>query len=752
MDIVESAFDAGFGIGGKLSAKEEKKRKRLERIEKRLEEDAIEKGTVKDPSKARNAEEAISMDKQQLADSTAYLDKRKLAGIEEVTEIRTEVDFRENRRRIKDDANCQERLEMLQVEAIESGKANAEIEMKWAELLELNMPDVLHKEMKAQQAICAEIINSKDNLIKDFRKQLKLKDEEFVKSLKRYENDSTELLNRTKKEIVDLQDSYEAEIASVENAHEAERANILSKNRSKIESLLELRKSKEIQYSKAKQAQDEKYHREIEDLLTEDTEEYNKLKIKLEGEIMTSEQSLEEVKASYQLNTEKLEYNYKVLTERDLENSNTLTNMKKRVNRLRDALSNILSKYQENDTREKKRNELLTEEFRRLTINYRELQGKFRHFESVECSRFEKVWAMHEDEIRSKIESLLRADELIHSQVLGLVWREPNLETLYEETAAMADQNSEPAGKNMDDESVRNKSQNANGGEEKDEEEEEEEILPPIDPTRLQSMLTLLLQETGFILDNGSKRTINSIYNTNDGNEEKSKPIRGEEVEELLKALGVTSEDDLRDLMEVLSRVDSPFDKLNTDDSNNNMVSATSDKSGDDKDVNDSTTSATIQKAASALVHPDQVITTLQAFVEAKKEGVKIFSKKLGSMSKGSEEDKVGDGSKQNKKIDSSLTDAIERKVNKDQKAREGFWRKLQNVIPEHHFRAWDQLDVQLGKYSKLLAERKNMADDIDNLREQNMELRTLLSAYLTDSINDELIIAPKHQISFASS
>jgi len=152
-------------------------------------------------------------------------------------------------------------------------------------------------------------------------------------------------------------------------------------------------------------------------------------------------------------------------------------------------------------------------------------------------------------------------------------------------------------------------------------------------------------------------------------------------------------------------------------------------------------------------VHPDQVITTLQAFVDAKKEGVKIFSKKISIIPKENvEQEKVGGGKKENKKIDGSLTDAIERKVNKDQKAREGFWRKLKNVIPDHHFRAWDQLDVQLGKYSKLLAERKGLADDIDNLREQNIELRTLLSAYLTDSINDELIIAPKHQISFASS
>ena len=46
-------------------------------------------------------------------------------------------------------------------------------------------------------------------------------------------------------------------------------------------------------------------------------------RIKLETDIQTLEQQLEEMRATYQLNTEKLEYNYRVLTERDMENSAT---------------------------------------------------------------------------------------------------------------------------------------------------------------------------------------------------------------------------------------------------------------------------------------------------------------------------------------------------------------------------------------------------------------------------------------------
>lgn len=56
----------------------------------------------------------------------------------------------------------------------------------------------------------------------------------------------------------------------------------------------------------------------------------------------TLEQQLEEMRATYQLNTEKLEYNYRVLTERDMENTATLSHQKRKLTKLNDALSALV--------------------------------------------------------------------------------------------------------------------------------------------------------------------------------------------------------------------------------------------------------------------------------------------------------------------------------------------------------------------------------------------------------------------------
>lgn len=90
-------------------------------------------------------------------------------------------------------------------------------------------------------------------------------------------------------------------------------------NANEIENLFEQRKNKEMFYKESKQKREEQYQKEIDDLLAKGSDQYTKLKIELELNIQTLKEQLEEIRATYQLNTEKLDYNYRVLTELDVE-------------------------------------------------------------------------------------------------------------------------------------------------------------------------------------------------------------------------------------------------------------------------------------------------------------------------------------------------------------------------------------------------------------------------------------------------
>ena len=175
--------------------KEERKRVRQARVDARNASEDKEAGSKAGRGGAQE-EVRRSKGQQQIADSLAHLDKKKSGGIENITHIRVAADWREGQRRVAEEKQRQERLQRLQEEAVRSGKQNAAVEMRWAELLDQNMPQELHSEIEAQKEACGQIIASKDTLIREFQLQLKAKDEEYVKALKQQADDVEELLRR----------------------------------------------------------------------------------------------------------------------------------------------------------------------------------------------------------------------------------------------------------------------------------------------------------------------------------------------------------------------------------------------------------------------------------------------------------------------------------------------------------------------------------------------------------------------------
>ena len=359
--------------------KDERKAVRRARLEARTAEaDPEARGR-----KEKEAEENMLRFKgqQQIANSLKHLDGKKATGIDGITEIRVKADWEESQRRIAEETQRQQRLKALQEEAVRTGKQNASVEMKWAELLDKQIPQELFAAIEEQKKNCAAIIESKDALIAEFHLQLKMKDEEYVKSLKTQSEDVESLLTKMRTEFKELQSEYEVELLAIEDAFLTERSELLTANKGEIDDLFDRRKQAELDFMAVKQKREEAHQQEIEDLIVHDSEEYNKLKIKLETDIQTLEQQLEEMQATYQLNTEKLEYNYRVLTERDNENSNTLQQLKRKQTKLKDTLSALMTRYHETDARDRKKNDELTDQYRSITKQYKDLQSKFRHFE-----------------------------------------------------------------------------------------------------------------------------------------------------------------------------------------------------------------------------------------------------------------------------------------------------------------------------------------------------------------------------------
>jgi len=89
-----------------------------------------------------------------------------------------------------------------------------------------------------------------------------------------------------------------------------------------------------------------------------------------------------------------------------------------------------MAKYYKTDKAYQAQNFELTDEYRRITEQFKDLQAKFRHFEYADGKRFKEVWEMNEDLLLSKMEKVLMADKILHEQQLGLYWFPPDYDKI----------------------------------------------------------------------------------------------------------------------------------------------------------------------------------------------------------------------------------------------------------------------------------------------------------------------------------
>ncbi|KAF4138150.1 Sperm tail C-terminal domain [Phytophthora infestans] len=664
----------------------------------------------------------MSRGKQQVVDSLNLLDRHKLAGIRHVTSVRVDADDAENRRRIEEEERRHKRVEKLQQEAIDSGAKNAAVEMRWTDIFEFSMPQELHNELELQNRACTEILASKYTVIREFQRHLKAKDEEYVNALKFQAEEVENLVDRMSQQYREMQDEYELELEQMEDAFMKERDDLIANNKLEIDSLFERRREMEMVYMEAKQARDEQYLQEIEDLRVRDAEDYNELKVKLETNIQTLEQQLEEMRATYQLNTEKLEYNYRVLTERDMENSATLSQQKRKLARLKDALASLIAKYNQTDARDRHQNEELTEEYRRLTKQYRDLQRKYAHFEASDSSKFGEVWQMHEEEAICKIEKLLDADRIIHEQQLGLTWRPPvqsiknwsqsakagNIAALQKQLEN-GDESSPDA---IEINKSGNKRDDSGGNPDQDDFDDEsvEEYTPlikKISGLKLKYMLKMLASEAGFLVNGSVQQALNNLPN------DEAELVKADMI---MRALGVDREEEMEKLMGYF--FEDPRQEV-------------SDNSKDNKSPGNDESKA----SWGLMVGPEDVIRVIKQFVEEMNDQKRAapFARILHRSANGESE-----AVKKNSKITSSA--ALKAKTRKAEKE---YWQNIIKVFPAEKIRTMATLEKGLMYYNKALLRRKELVDDVTAMKAQNTELKNLLKQYLAAPINEDLIVPP---------
>ncbi|XP_021019533.1 dynein regulatory complex protein 1 [Mus caroli] len=682
----------------------------------------------------KESEEEQSKSYKQKEESRLKLTKLLLCGTELVTNIQVAADVREIHRRVEEEEAKRQRLEKLENEVKTSQDKFDEITAKWEEGRRKRIPQELWEMLNSQQVHCAELIEDKNKLANELQQELKIKDDQYVKDLKKQSEDITLLLERMEEQVKNVMKNFRQELIHIEKAFESERQELLSSNKKKWERALQAHNAKELEYLTNRMKKVEDYEKQLNKQRVWDCEEYNTIKIKLEQDVQILEQQLQQMKATYQLNQEKLEYNFQVLKKRDEESTVIKSQQKRKLNRLHDVVNNLRTKYTKQIRQFQDDNQSLTSDYKRLVTQFKDLQKALRHFIIIDEEKFREIWLMNEAEAKELAQRAFDVDRIIHSQHLGLPWNMPDLWFL-NNVGPISLQQQKSVTQILEELLLQTEDEATEAT--MSEDEDYMDLPNQISAKTTTKILMLLCDESGFLIESKLLSLLHPL--------EKSECYLLR-LDAIFSALAIEDEDDLYKLVnfflryrahrlssaQVSSSIHSNVERtslmsalerlsLMSQTDKGSLVSKSDQEPTEQEDEqegdNASLTSRELEEqedlSSPRFIHPNDVLKILEAFVT---------------------------GLKNPKDAQPVLKS---KKETRDNSKDTEYWESLAAVIPFSKQNLWDALYKALEKYYLVLTQRAKLLMENESLEQQNAEMQSLLQQYLQAKVNTELQIPP---------
>ncbi|XP_053485602.1 dynein regulatory complex protein 1-like isoform X2 [Ictalurus furcatus] len=431
---------------------------------------------------------------RQMEESERYMKKLKADSTELVMNILVEADARESKRREKLREANRLRLEKLEDEAKKSSEKFSEIINKWTEAKTKVNHQELGDNLRKQQELCWEIIEDKNKLINELQQELKERDNRFVKDRKRELIEVDLLIERMQEQISRLKENYRKQLDLIQSSICDERRDLLTANKNKWEHKRKERRDKELEYLLQRMNMIEEHEALLDRLRMERTEESNKIKIKLDTGVQCLKQDLQEEKATYQFNQEKLENDLQMLKKHEEEYAINKAQQNRMVIRLQDTCNDLKKQIAIQEKQSREENQSLTNKHKRLMQQYEDIQKRIRHFAAVDTKRYKEVWLMNEDKAKALVCRTMDVDQAIHEQMLGLPWSPPPLPLMdrsspkqllveEDETQDQAERETEQERSTLEDSGSL------------------ESSMAGVDRTTVKRLLELLCDEMGFLVE-----------------------------------------------------------------------------------------------------------------------------------------------------------------------------------------------------------------------------------------------------------
>ncbi|KAL0214408.1 hypothetical protein P9112_006592 [Eukaryota sp. TZLM1-RC] len=326
----------------------------------------------------------------------------------------------ESNRRAQHEKRTAERHERLAREAEQAQIDEASLAMKWSSVVTRELPEDLQQSLIDQKGECNRILDSKNELIRALQAEISTKDDEYTRALLLQEREIDSLLKTLGDNYNALRQAKEQELHDEEERLDKERQNLLSNLHEEIESLLHQRRRLEESIIEKRDNAREEDAEMLKNLRIQQAEDSHSLRMKYWGDLQHQDREIEQMRATYLLNIERLEYNHATLTQKSLDSEALLTAQKRSQSKMRDVLTKLKKTYYKNELTYKAKTAKNLQAFRRISEEYKDLQRKLSHFEKSNFAKFEQLFHHYDTKSRKLLERCFEIDGFVFSNELGL--------------------------------------------------------------------------------------------------------------------------------------------------------------------------------------------------------------------------------------------------------------------------------------------------------------------------------------------
>ncbi|KAL6760063.1 flagellar associated protein [Haematococcus lacustris] len=265
------------------------------------------------------------------------------------------------------------------------------IHNQWRKIMRMAKVEELRREIEVLSQNHEREVDRKDAIVQMLDRDLEEAEEQYGMAVRAHMLVMDNMLDLQYQRMRAREQEFAADLRALEEEFDAERTEICNSHVRQKKDMADMIAAMEQEFADAENELRQEFEAQREEIKNRNSEEYNVLKIQLEGIIEELERHFEQAHKAYLESTEHRTLAFKQLTRNDAQAARVIEKRMRKLIRLQEALQHWRTKIATNSREWEERNKALRSEKEIMTRHYTHLKSGMDHFRAVQGERLKAL-------------------------------------------------------------------------------------------------------------------------------------------------------------------------------------------------------------------------------------------------------------------------------------------------------------------------------------------------------------------------